>query len=358
MTSGVGVSIIVPTRNRAHYLDDCLHSLAAQDYTDGRFEVIVVDNSSSGATPKVLEQWCQKDPRFRVTRESRVGLSRAKNAGIRLATGDLLLFTDDDVIVDRGWVKAYVQFLADRDSEPLVAGGKILPTPDDLGGWPGWITDPALEDLGRLDYQRRAPLLEPWEYVWGANMAIPARMVERFGLWDESLGRRDDVRGTFEDTEYQDRVRAAGATVWFLPDAVVRHRVPRRDVTPCRVLMTTFTRGRNDYWQGTLRRSIDHRPVPQRPTATGLAAFPGHLAAWLLWTVGFRLTSVNWTFRRAHRAAWCSGWVMDYLRDDRTSRLVTRAIGRLGSVARSSALRLAPGSVAEAEEVLGLRPGR
>jgi glycosyltransferase involved in cell wall biosynthesis len=357
MTTGIGVSVIVPTRNRAHLLEDCLRSLAAQDY-DGPFEVIVVDNGSSDATPEIVASWCRKDARFRTTREGRVGLSCAKNAGIRLATGDLLLFTDDDVVVGQGWIRAYVQFLAERDAEPVVAGGKIIPMPDDLGGWPGWMTDPALEDLGRLDYRRRGPLLEPWEYVWGANMAIPARIVERFGFWDESLGRRGDVRGTFEDTEYQDRVRAAGATVWFLPEAAVRHRVARRGVTPCRVLMTTFTRGRNDYWQGALRRSIDQRGLPQRPAWTGVAAFPGHLAAWLLWTIGFRLTSVDWMFRRAHQAAWRSGWVMEYLRDDRTSRLVTRAIGRLGAVVRSSALRLAPGSVAEAEEVLGLRPAR
>lgn len=357
MSSEVGVSVIVPTRNRGHYLDDCLHSLASQDF-DGPFEVVVVDNGSTDATPEILERWCRKDPRFRTTHETRAGLSRAKNAGIRLARGDLLLFTDDDVIVDRGWMSAYVRFLADRKAEPTVAGGKIVPTPDDLAGWPDWMMDLALDDLGRLDYRREGPLLEVWEYVWGANMAIPARMVERFGLWDESLGRCGDARGTFEDTEYQDRVRAAGATVWFVPGAVVHHRIARRGATPCRVLMTTFTRGRNRYWQGKLRQSTDHRPSLPPPTTTSVVAYPGHLAAWLLWTIGFRLTSVSWMFRRAHRAAWCSGWVMEYLRDGRTSRLVTGAIGRLGSVARSSALRLAPGSVAEAEEVLGLRPAR
>jgi glucosyl-dolichyl phosphate glucuronosyltransferase len=353
----VGVSVIVPTRNRGRYLEECLQSLAVQDY-DGQFEVIVVDNGSTDATPELLERWRRRDPRFQTTVESRVGLSRAKNAGIRLARGDLLLFTDDDVIVDRGWISAYVRFFADKKAESVVAGGKIVPIPDDLSNWPAWMTDLALEDLGRLDYQREEPLLEAWDYVWGANMAVPARMVKRLGFWDESLGRRGDARGTFEDTEYQDRVRAAGATVWFLPGAMVHHRIARRGVTPCRVLMTTFTRGRNDYWRGKLRQSSVHRPSLRRPTATTIAAFPGHLAAWLLWTIGFRLTSITWMFRRAHRAAWCSGWVMDYLRDGRTSRLATGAIGRLGSIARSSALRLAPGSVAEAEEILGLRAAR
>jgi glucosyl-dolichyl phosphate glucuronosyltransferase len=358
MGSEVAVSVIVPTRNREHWLDACLESLAAQDYA-GWFEVIVVDNGSTDATPEILERWRRKDHRYRATRESRMGLSRAKNAGIRMARGDLLLFTDDDVIVDPGWIDAYVRFLASTtEVGPMVAGGKIVPTPDDLAEWPGWVNELALDDLGRLDYRREQPLLEAWEYVWGANMAVPARMIERVGLWDESLGRCGDTRGTFEDTELQDRVRAAGGSVWFVPGAVVHHRIARRGVTPCRVLMTTFTRGRNEYWQGKARSSTDHRRSYRPPTATSVVAFPGQLAAWLAWIVGFRLTYAGWMFRRAHRAAWCAGWMMESLRDGRASSFATRAIARLGFAGRSSALRLAPGSVAEAEETLGLRPVR
>src|SRR5262245_12932000 len=98
MESQVIASVIVATRNRAHYLRDCLQSLSAQS-CDRLFEIIVIDNGSTDETPQLLEQWCRVDSRCRTFRETRVGLSVAKNAGARLAKGRLLLFTDDDVLV-------------------------------------------------------------------------------------------------------------------------------------------------------------------------------------------------------------------------------------------------------------------
>ena len=94
--------------------------------------------------------------------------------------------------------------------------------------------------------QRR---LKPSEYVWGANMAVPKRLFEQCGVWDETVGRKGEERGTFEDTEFQDRVRAARGTVWFCPAAVVHHRVPRQAITPRRISSTAFMRGRNDVWR-------------------------------------------------------------------------------------------------------------
>ncbi len=352
MNSTVAVSVIVSTRNRAHYLNDCLGSLAVQEHD--QFEVIVVDNGSTDATAEVVEEWIRKDPRFRMIREGQVGLSRAKNTGIGLARGDLLLFTDDDVMVDRRWIGVYVRFFTSIKDEPRIVGGKIVPIPDDLADWPDWVTDSMLDDLGRLDYQDERPLREAWEYVWGANMAFQAWAVERWGSWDNALGRRGDERGTFEDTEFQDRARAAGAAVWFCPGAVVRHRIARRGVTPCRVLMTSFTRGGNEYWQEKARSTGGDRP-PQPPKAPGRLAFAGYLANWLLWTALFRLTSAKPAFRRSHSAARSAGRTMERLRDGRTSPPVAKAIGRLGFLVRRITLGLAPGSLAEAEEILGLR---
>jgi GT2 family glycosyltransferase len=352
MNSTVAVSVIVPTRNRAHYLNDCLRSLAAQDYD--QFEVVVVDNGSTDNTAEILEEWLRKDARFRTTCEGQVGLSRAKNAGVGLAGGDLLLFTDDDVIVDCGWIDSYVRFFSSAEDELRIVGGKIVPIPDDLSDWPDWVTDPMLGDLGRLDYEDERPLHQAWEYVWGANMAFQACAVERFGSWNNALGRRGDERGTFEDTEFQDRARAAGATVWFCPGAVVRHRIARGGVTPCRVLMTSFTRGRNGYWQEKARLTGEHRP-DQSPKVTGFLAFIRYFTSWFLWTALFRLTSAKWMFHRSHSAAWSAGWTIERLRDGRTSPLAAKAIGRLGFLIRRAALGLAPGSVAGAEETLGLR---
>jgi len=74
MSSEVAISVIMSTRNRAHYLPDVLRTLAAQD-CDGPFEVIANDNASTESTPALLKEWCRTDSRFRTAREPRRGLS-------------------------------------------------------------------------------------------------------------------------------------------------------------------------------------------------------------------------------------------------------------------------------------------
>src|SRR5262245_66323072 len=98
-------SVIVATRNRAHYLTECLQRLADQRCQE-ELEIIVIDNDSTDDTPKVIEEWMRKNPKLRTFRETRIGLSAAKNAGARLARGRLSIFTDDDVLMDSNWFEA------------------------------------------------------------------------------------------------------------------------------------------------------------------------------------------------------------------------------------------------------------
>src|SRR5688572_26192154 len=177
------ISVVISTRNRVAYLPEVLRSLAAQESADP-FEVIVVDNGSTDGTGPFLAEWCRTNPRFRTASEPRPGLSRGKNAGIRLARGNLLLFTDDDMRLDPRWVESYRQLFAEQRSDVSVAGGPIVPIPSDLGAWPKWLQDDALHDAGLLHHgSQRA--LSRFEYVWGGNMAVARSVFDRFGLFDE-----------------------------------------------------------------------------------------------------------------------------------------------------------------------------
>jgi chlorobactene glucosyltransferase len=93
------VSIVLPVRNEQEHLDACLASLLAQDYP--RFEVIVVDDGSTDATPALLAAWARRDPRVRVQRIETLpagwaGKAHALHTGASLARGEWLLFTDAD----------------------------------------------------------------------------------------------------------------------------------------------------------------------------------------------------------------------------------------------------------------------
>ena len=336
----IEVSVIMSTYNRADFLPAALTALAAQDCR-ARFEVIVIDNASTDDTPTVLEQWCRKDLKFRAAREPRLGLSWGKNAGIRLARAPLLLFTDDDMLADPHWIQSYCEFFSRRRNGMMLAGGPYIPIPHDLGKWPSWFDEPALADVALLHYHRERAL-HKMEWVWGGNMAVPAQLFDQLGPWDVTVGRKGDERGTFEDTEFQDRVRGAGGTVWFCPDAVVQHRVPRQMVTPRRVSATAFSRGRNAVWMKNLPVWQDVNRIPKTNLVEGLLALGGNLLRWGLWAIAFRLFQNKSCFERARRAAFASGRSLDRLRAGRQSVRLFQAAGRIAFPARSLILRLIP----------------
>src|SRR3989475_6618873 len=142
MSSEVAISVIIATCNGARYRPEVRRSLAAQD-CDAPFEVIVIDDASTDNTAAVLNEWCRTNSRFRTAREPRHGLSRGKNAGVRMARAPLLLFTDDDMRVDPHWAESYYDLFARRKDALMLAGGTIVPIPHDLGRWPDPPDDPA-----------------------------------------------------------------------------------------------------------------------------------------------------------------------------------------------------------------------
>jgi GT2 family glycosyltransferase len=340
MSSDIGISVIISTRNRASYLPDCLRSLAAQ-LVEVPHEVVVVDNGSEDATPELLARWCREHPEFRSTREERAGLSRGKNAGIRMARAPLLLFTDDDVVVPPDWIRSYVEFFSRHPVDTVVAGGPIIPVPEDLGSWPSWLDDRALIDLGKLDHGLERELRPP-DYVFGANMAVPASLFSRLGLWNEDLGNTPTDRSTYEDTELQDRVWAAGGSVWFCPDAPIQHRVSRARSSPGPILQNAFGRGRNDFWKEVRSSKGDLSAAPRIGLVLGLAALVWNLLAEGFTLVRFRVRRRAASLERARRAAWRAGRSFETLRPGRDR---TRRYGRIGRVtflARGVLSRLAP----------------
>ena len=241
------VSVVVATRNRAALLPHCLASLLEQE-TSSRFEVVVVDNGSEDGTADVIRGWAERDPRIRGVLEPAVGLSRAKNAGIEEARGELVLFTDDDVILDSAWIEAYVSFFARRRHEPrTLVGGPVLPLPHDLSAWPSWLDDAARVDLPGLFHGSEERALGRFDYIWGANMAARGELFAELGGFDEGLGRSDDLRGTFEDVELNERVTDAGGECRYLPAAVVHHRVDVDAARPRMIVRKAFNRGANDF---------------------------------------------------------------------------------------------------------------
>lgn len=94
------VSVVVPAFNLENYLQETLASLSAQ--SEKRFEVLVVDDASSDATPDLVEHWAATDPRIRLIRHGeRKGVSAARNRALSEAVGDYVLFVDGETWFER-----------------------------------------------------------------------------------------------------------------------------------------------------------------------------------------------------------------------------------------------------------------
>ena len=217
-------SIAICTRNRAASLARTLESLAAMAVPEGlQWEVIVVDNGSSDDTQDVVHRFRDRLP-LRSEYEAAPGLSNARNCAVAAARGAYILWTDDDVLVDRRWLAAYVK--AFRGSpEAVLFGGKIIPLLEEPAVpwlrdcWPLVGSVYACRDFG----DEPLPIV-PERIPYGANYAV--RMSEqRDYLYHSALGAGALLPG--EETEMIQAMLRDGKSGYWVPDATVRHWTPR-----------------------------------------------------------------------------------------------------------------------------------
>lgn len=88
------VSVIVPIYNVEKYLDRCMESLLNQTLKD--IEIIMVDDGSPDNCPQMCDEYAKKDRRIKVVHKKNGGLSDARNAGLKVATGEYVAFVDSD----------------------------------------------------------------------------------------------------------------------------------------------------------------------------------------------------------------------------------------------------------------------
>lgn len=104
------ISFILPVYKVEAYLRECVESLTCQTYKD--FEIILVDDGSPDGCPELCDEWAKKDARIKVLHKPNGGLSDARNAGLKIATGDYVIFVDsDDFWVNNGALERLIKYI-------------------------------------------------------------------------------------------------------------------------------------------------------------------------------------------------------------------------------------------------------
>ena len=228
------MTIAVCTRNRTDDLRRCLEAIGLLDYPD--LHVLVVDNDPATDTTRQLVE--QQFPHVAYAREPRRGIDWARNRAIKDARGDVIAFTDDDVVVDRGWAKSIGSTFVEDDKIMAVTG---LVVPLELETWAQALFEDA-GGFGRGFLRRWFRLalvtgtrnkttqtlhLGPGRFGTGANMAFRMRVFDIVGGFDPAMGAGTLTHGG-DDLEMFFRVLEEGHTLVYDPGAIVRHR-HRRD---------------------------------------------------------------------------------------------------------------------------------
>jgi len=241
------ITAILCTCNRCDTLDKALESLASSRLSQGtEWEVIVVDNNSRDRTRDLVEEYCRRYPgHFRYLFEPRPGKSYALNSGIREAGGDILVFTDDDVIVDQNWLQNIAAGL--EDGRWVGAGGRTFAEPGFVP--PAWLPQSgryALPPLALFDFGSEPSELK--KSPFGNNMAFHKSMFVKHGGFRTDLGPRFGSKGPqkSEDSEFGMRLLARGERFLYEPSAIVYHAVPKNRARKSYFLAWWFDKVRAD----------------------------------------------------------------------------------------------------------------
>ena len=223
-------SVIIPTYKRPQILLQALQSLQEQSLPD--FEILIVDNAVDPDVQQKINAFNQtaRLPAIYIP-EPRLGVHYARNKAAQMASGELLLFTDDDVTFDPPWADSYAKAFCDHP-EMSAAGGPVHPH---------WEQDPPrwlLDYIGTKDSFGILSIMEPYQtfnlsergYFYSCNMAIrKSRLIERGGFHPEATGNiwlGDGESGLNRD------MWAKGDLIGYVPEALVYHHIPPYRMTP------------------------------------------------------------------------------------------------------------------------------
>lgn len=229
-------SIIIPTYNRCEVVEQTLAQLLDQDYPSDRYEILVCDNSAD-ETPQMVQRVAAaaSSPVRLLSSEERLPAVK-RNQGLRMATGDYVLFMNDDVWVRPDFLREHAATHAAHDA-PVAVLGMVEQSPKmPQNPFIEWYTPFAYELI-----EDRADRSVPYQFHWSMNLSLPRRV-----MLDRQLVFHEDWSEIgHEDVELGFRWTRAGYQVIYNPRAWGEHYHPHDLDTACR-LQEVIGRGIRD----------------------------------------------------------------------------------------------------------------
>ncbi|MGD9344417.1 MAG: glycosyltransferase [Candidatus Aminicenantes bacterium] len=240
----MNVSVIICTHNRSSFLLELLSSFKDQTVSPSEYELIVIDNASSDNTKEVVCNASRDLRNLRYFYEPELGISRARNTGVKNAKGDIIAFIDDDALPESNWLEVLINTFQTVTPVPVGVGGKILPQ------WevpkPAWVPDnKILQSLSLIDWGDQ-PHWIPTPSLSAGNLALRKIAFNKVGEFNISLGRIGNKMSSMEEILFLFLMlqEFGSQSLLYQPEAVVNHRIPKDRIANRRYII------RRSYWDG------------------------------------------------------------------------------------------------------------
>ena len=189
------VSVIIPAYNAGNTIADCIDALLAQDYPKEGYEIIVVNDASTDETPMILEKYEDRGLISVVHHPENRALAAARNSGINVATGDILLFIDSDIIVLPDFIRKHMDYYAN----PEIFGvfSHLRPSPDiKYDKYQRYLYE---SKRGVKKHSPKNPI-PYWAFLFTAS-SIRKSVIDQVGMFDENITHYGG-----EDTDFSYRI--------------------------------------------------------------------------------------------------------------------------------------------------------
>lgn len=240
------ITIIVATHNGERTLRRMLESLLVLKEPPGGWNVLFVDNASTDSTPDILAEYAERLPITVLTEPGR-GKNRALNRALREPLGELVVFTDDDILADPCWLIELHECAA-RHPEADLFGGTIVPAWEETPA--SWIVEaiPGSVAFAVSDPSWSDGPTTPTR-IWGANMMVRRRVFEQGLTFNDRVGPNKGLYIMGSETEFTVRLAKMGHACWYCPSARVSHIIRANQLTRTWVMRRAIRFGRSERYR-------------------------------------------------------------------------------------------------------------
>ncbi|THF63648.1 glycosyltransferase family 2 protein [Pseudothauera nasutitermitis] len=251
-----GATVLLATYNGAATLLRVLEAHTLLEAPRGGWRLVVIDNASTDDTPAILSRYAGRLP-LTVLRTGRRGKNLALNLGLQHASGDLVVFTDDDAPPAPDWLAALCRCAAEQPDYDIFGGRIEALWPHEPPEWIG-----RLVNLGATFAITPAGLASgpiPAAQAWGANMAIRRRVFDQGQRFDEGVGPAAGNYVMGSEVEFTGRLERLGHRAWFCAQARVGHFIRPHQLSREWIVGRAYRLGRHMFHQERPALRADER---------------------------------------------------------------------------------------------------